>query len=478
MQDSKRSKRLIIGSFLAIYAVIAGSSNLWAEEEVSPRLQVYSAPTGVHLTPLNYLQQEIDRWAPEPSEDSEFIPSMLMDTGKMRYSSIRQTAATKAQPKMDMSVPAKPALKPAETKPATNPEAKPTTQTVATPPAATQSTANPKPAPAEKASSPEPQPKPAATIPETQPEKPTQALQNLQPSDTSVSQTPTEPRKPRQAIRIEMPSIIGNMVYALSTQKPALPITYTPLEAIVVFPVIKQGREKAFGDLSVLFARELALKLEATAPQTRVYNPVYTVDELRVRGLSHIYDQIMGYYLKAGRPEPAATDYLLKQLASSDGKTISRVIFVEADLDMAHIEEQSNWLERINGLLTDSTPKQMKVFINSRLQIFDADNPSLPMVWAGNWRRSMKANQYTNITPSVFQDSDSQQSFSQLSREMSRELLWMAPKSTYMAPQYDLSVQGKLASQNSEKPDAKQPVTEAHKQAIQRILQRESTAKP
>lgn len=268
-------------------------------------------------------------------------------------------------------------------------------------------------------------------------------------------------------------------------QKQTQAITYAPLEAIVIFPVIKHGQEKAFGDLPLIFSREYALALESKVQKTKVYHPVYTVDELRMMGLGQVYDQIMGYYIKAGRPEPKATDYMLKRL-SNDGKVIARVIFVEADLDMSHVSEKSGVFERINGWMTDALPKQMKYFINSRLQVFDAENPEFPMIWGGSWRRSIKTNQFGNVTASVFADSDSQQSLAQLSREMSRELLWIMPKSAYMAPQYDLSVQGKLTStkesgsQNmtAASSPAHSQINTVHKQAIQRILQRSNSVNP
>jgi hypothetical protein len=281
----------------------------------------------------------------------------------------------------------------------------------------------------------------------------------------------TIPLKPHTEVPLTKGTTLGNVLHRKDT-------TYNTLEAIAIFPVIKTGRERAFSDLPVIFAREFALKLEGVAPKTQVYNPVYIVDELRVRGLGHIYDQIMGYYLKAGRPEPKATDYLLKQL-STDGKTVSRVIFVEADLDMNHTTDQSGIFDRLNNWVTDAVPKHTKYFINSRLQVFDAENPNLPLVWGGSWRRSIKTNQFLNLTPSVFSDSDSQQSLAALSRTMSREILWIAPKEAYMAPQSDLSVQGQLAAKKeppfpnlTETPSGKTRMNETHKQAIQRILQR------
>jgi hypothetical protein len=304
-------------------------------------------------------------------------------------------------------------------------------------------------------------------------------LENAE-SANHPAQPETLPLKPQT----EMPPVKGSTLGKVTSflQKHAKPTSYTPLEAIAVFPVLKHGQEKAFGDLPIIFSREMALRLESAAPKTRVYNPVYTVDELRLRGLGHIYDQIMGYYLKAGRPEPKATDYMLKQLALTDGKTISRVIFIEADLDINHATEQSGLFDRLNGWLTDSTLKQMKYFINSRVQVFDAENPNFPMVWGGSWRRSLKTNQFGNVTPSVFADSDSQQAFSALSREMSREILWLAPKEAYMSPQFDLSVQGKLVSQKEnmlpvpiETSAEKTRMSEANRQAIQRVLQRQGS---
>lgn len=223
------------------------------------------------------------------------------------------------------------------------------------------------------------------------------------------------------------------------------PVSYNPLPGIVVFPVIKHGHEKAFGDLPLIFAREYAQRLEMKVPDTKIYHPVYTVDELRMQGLGHVYDQIMSYYLKAGRPEPMAMDYLLKQI-SNNSKTISRVVFVEADLDTSHPAQSTSATEWIKQIMTDGTPKQMRYFVRSRLQIFDAEKPEMPMVWAGSWNRTIKTNQFFNVTPSVFADSDSQQAFADVSRRMSREILFVTPKVAYLDPVYDTSVAGHLVS--------------------------------
>lgn len=263
------------------------------------------------------------------------------------------------------------------------------------------------------------------------------------------------------------------------------PVSYNPLPGIVVFPVIKHGNEKAFGDLPILFAREYAQKLELKIPDTRIYHPVYTVDELRMQGLGHVYDQIMAYYLKAGRPEPMAMDYLLKQL-SNNSKTISRIVFVEADIDNTHPDQSTSVSDFVKQWMTDGTPKQMRYFVRSRLQIFNAEKPELPMVWSGNWSRTVKTNQFFNVTPSVFADSDSQQAFANISRQMSREILLATPKTAYMDPVYDTAVSGKLVSEQatqglpnfSERKQLPGRITLENKEAIQRILKRQAAGSP
>lgn len=262
------------------------------------------------------------------------------------------------------------------------------------------------------------------------------------------------------------------------------PVSYNPLPGIVVFPVIKHGNEKAFGDLPILFAREYAQKLELKIPETRIYHPVYTVDELRMQGLGHVYDQIMAYYIKAGRPEPMAMDYLLKQLGNNN-KTISRIVFVEADIDNTHPDQSTSVSDFVKQWMTDGTPKQMRYFVRSRLQIFNAEKPEMPMVWAGSWSRTVKTNQFFNVTPSVFADSDSQQAFANISRQMSRDLLLATPRGAYMDPVYDTAVSGQVVSgQSKGLPNfsevRQQPgrITFENKEAIQRILKRQTSGSP
>lgn len=259
------------------------------------------------------------------------------------------------------------------------------------------------------------------------------------------------------------------------------PVAYTPLPGIVVFPVIKHGNEKAFGDLPLIFAREYAQRLELKVPETRIYHPVYTVDEIRMQGLGHVYDQIMKYYVKAGRPEPLAMDYLLKQL-SNNSKAISRVVFVEADLDTTHPTQSTSVGDWVKQWTTDGLPKQMRYFVRSRMQIFDAESPEFPMVWGGSWVRSIKTDRFLNVTPSIYSDSDSQQAFAGLSRQMSREIILLTPKTAYMHPEYDLAVLGKLLPEAktghpthfSEKNQGNATINAENQEAIHRILRRQN----
>jgi hypothetical protein len=227
------------------------------------------------------------------------------------------------------------------------------------------------------------------------------------------------------------------------------PIAYEPLSGIAVFPVLRHTTDKAFGDLPNMFAREYSAALSLKAPQgTKVYNPSDTVSMIRLRGLGGIYDQIMTHYTSAGRPDPSATDFLLKQLAE-DGRNISRIVFVESDLDMNAPDEATGLMERISGFLTDGTPKAMKGMVRSRIQVFDTENPEMPRVWAGSWQRSVKINRFRNMTPSVFDDSDSEQALAGVSRRISQELFYVMPREAYMVPVYDTNVHGRIIESRS-----------------------------
>jgi len=342
------------------------------------------------------------------------------------------------------------------------------------------------------------QPEPARLqplIPQTPAEQPKQQANSAQSQKAQETEDQPQPRlephaeipavenKPPQKPRFSFANL--GLSNPFESEKAIKPISYSPLPGIAVFAVVKHGNETAFGDLPLVFAREYAIRMEQKVPETKVYNPIYTVDELRIKGLGHVYDQVMTYYRKAGRPEPTAMDYLLKQL-SLNGQSVSRVVFVEADLDLGRPDASTGLMEKVKSLMTDDTPKHMKYFVHSRLQIFDAEKPDFPMVWAGSWERSVRQNQLGNVTPSVFSDSDSLQAFSGISRQMSRELLYVTPKAAYMAPLYDTQVQGSLVTGGKEQPfpnftEARQtrnPLTNENKQAIQRILQRQNSVSP
>lgn len=267
------------------------------------------------------------------------------------------------------------------------------------------------------------------------------------------------------------------------------PVSYSPLPGIAIFAVQRHGNDKAFSDLPALFAQQYASRLALRVPDTHIYNPLYTVESLRLRGLGHVYDKMMAYYMKAGEPEPAATQYLLQQI-TQDNKTISRLVFVEAELETGRPDRPTGPMERLNALLTDGTPKSMKAMVHSRLQIFDVENPAMPMVWSGSWDRAVAFDRFRNVTRSVYDDSDSEQTFASISREMSRELLYVMPKTAYMVPVYDTSVQGKLATPGETTPNATPQaesgtplfstnnLNQENKQAIERILKRQNATSP
>lgn len=297
------------------------------------------------------------------------------------------------------------------------------------------------------------------------------------PDPKPVSQAPSAATP---ALEVPMPNLTPQ---AHQDPRHIKPVSFSPAPAIAIFPVIKhRGGSKAFSDLPILFAREYALRMEKKAPDTQVYHPVYAVNDLRLRGLGHVYDQIMAHYRQAGRPDPVATDYLLKQLSAS-GQPIARLIFVEADLDTHHPMRVTNPIDKIHQWVSDAMPKDMKYFVRSRIQVFDAEAPSFPMIWGNSWQRSIKTQNFYNLTSSVFDDSDSQQSFARLSRKMSREISFITPKHAYMMPQYDTLVQGEVLSSSTggasghsdTVTNSNTPISAENIQAIQRVLQRQKT---
>lgn len=262
-------------------------------------------------------------------------------------------------------------------------------------------------------------------------------------------------------------------------------VYYTPLSAIAVFPVVKGGYNQSFYDLPILFSQELSMMMEQKAPGTKVMNPVYTVEEIKAKGLSHVYDKIMNSYKIAGRPDPIQLNYLLQQLGSPD-EPISRVFFVEADLDISNPMSPKGFSgarEKFRNLFDGSIPSNMKYYVQSHVQVFDSENPRMPMVWNFRWRRSFRVDGFENMTPSVYQEADSQRVFIGASHFLGREILVLMPKAVYMEEHVDTSVQGQLASGNSASNTAGQiPVSQTGENPNETgeamLLLKEKKAKP
>lgn len=241
---------------------------------------------------------------------------------------------------------------------------------------------------------------------------------------------------------------------------------YTPIPAIAVFPVMRHGSERTFADIPVLFAREFALRLEDKAAGSRIINPVYGVERMRLKNVGYIYDQVMNYYLRAGRPEPLALDYLLRQIEDPD-RPISRVVFVEAALDTNNPKEPKglwgikDWAKRF---LLEAEPMGMRYRVNGRVQVFDTEDPDIPKLWSFNWRRTVDTEDFYNVTPSVFDDLDSQRLLAGKARQMSRELLFIMPRDVYLDKHVETGVRAEILSRN---PNAVETET------LKRILNRD-----
>jgi hypothetical protein len=246
--------------------------------------------------------------------------------------------------------------------------------------------------------------------------------------------SPTSPKpEPRTDKKTEQKAAQPSQLAPLKKEpkEKAPKLEYAPLESMAIIPVVKHHQNKAFGDLSILFSDEFANILSNRAKGTQIYNPMYFVEEMKIRGLQNVYQKMMDYYNLAHRPENKALSYILKELSNASGKKIERVAFVEVDLDVNHSVQPTSLIDRFKAITTDDLPKEANYFIKSRIQVFDTTQEQFPMIWGFSWSKSIPGSKFYNFTPSVFQDSDSIQAFGQASRWMSRELLLILPKKTY-----------------------------------------------
>lgn len=259
-------------------------------------------------------------------------------------------------------------------------------------------------------------------------------------SQNALSQSPNKPASKMTAVK-QMGKKVGKVFEKAPLGK--------PVGQVLIFPVLPQNTAKAFGDLPILFSDEFAAELMQKAAPIQVHNPVYTLEEIKAQGLESTYRKIMEYYVRAHRPEPKALTFLLTELKDVLGNApIERVVFVESDFDINYMTKATRISDRIKQWTTDGIPKDSSYYLRSRIQVFDTSQPEMPMVWGNTWSGVVHGDQFYNMTPSVFHDSDSRMAFSKTSRWMSRQLmLTMSPlvlHHPYDATT-DQNVQGKLA---------------------------------
>lgn len=223
------------------------------------------------------------------------------------------------------------------------------------------------------------------------------------------------------------------------------PLAYEAVPGILVLPIIRHSNDRVFSDLAMLFAREYAIQLKKMTPKTKIYNPALIQEDIHKRKLDALYEKVIHTYILAGAPDPVTTTYF-SSLLEKEGQPISRIVFVDAELDTSHPSAAIGIIGRVKKLLTDATPSEIHYFVEARIQSFDVEKDELPLLWRHSWRRPIVHSKFFNITPSVYDGADSEQALATVSRNMCKELFLITPRSAYMAPVYETSVQGKLAS--------------------------------
>ncbi|MDX2084620.1 MAG: hypothetical protein SFZ03_04450 [Candidatus Melainabacteria bacterium] len=224
---------------------------------------------------------------------------------------------------------------------------------------------------------------------------------------------------------------------------PAALISYRPPAGLVIFPVFRHKHDKAFGDSALLFATELASRLQQHLTGTKILNPGNTLEELRVRGLEPLFNRMMDSYVTAGQPNPRLLKMLLSEL-SADGTPVERVLFVDADVDFSTPVEGGGWRERFQILTSDALPKSSTYHLESRIVGFNSADPALPKIWDERQRQAFKADRIINPTPSVFQDSDSARVISDAAYNLSRQMAFKAPQSVYLEVTTHTGITGQL----------------------------------
>jgi len=211
--------------------------------------------------------------------------------------------------------------------------------------------------------------------------------------------------------------------------------TYKALSGIVVLPVPPLNPHKAFADVSIVMANELALHLQRQHPESRIQSPGLIVDALKRQGYTATYNEVMQQVHRTGSPSPATLGYLLDAIQSLGfDADVARVVFVDADVETQRPERSWNMKDKAKQWLMDELPSENRYYVNAHLRVFDTEAPHLPCVFSGSWIHPVKTNRFGNVTASVFDSGDSLNAFTGTSGLLSKALVLRAPKSTYAQP--------------------------------------------
>jgi hypothetical protein len=206
--------------------------------------------------------------------------------------------------------------------------------------------------------------------------------------------------------------------------------------AIGVFPVYKQGGQRAFRDVGDLVTQSISTQLGQALKETAVVGPVqWSSDNTTANLVDDALSALEADWRHYGQPSPVTAKALERSVTPMlSGKPPQRMVLVDTELDLTTPEQPATLKHRVRAYLQDSLPPQASYRLMARVWVVDA-GPALPKVFGPTsvWV-PVNGNNITGMTASVYTLEGTAQVFRQAADALAKETLRQLPSGWLAQP--------------------------------------------
>lgn len=206
---------------------------------------------------------------------------------------------------------------------------------------------------------------------------------------------------------------------------------------VAILPILPPSQTKAFADVALLVANQIAVDLAGQLPGSLVLDPAQSLEILERQGQRGLYDRLTEGVRQGSPPQPLLLKRVLETLSKnqSNGEAIERVIWVQANVDMTQPYTTTDKASLWKRLTTDSLPENAHYLINAQQRITDTANPAWPQLLSVLGSAAINSDRLVGVTASARFRPETQSIFGPAAQSLSAQFWAQTPRSVYGLPE-------------------------------------------